>query len=227
MTVDVGGSDARLDLYWIPLGAGARVVQTSGRIYEGLAALAQRRPRQDLYHSALVADTAEGRYVVEMTPVPDDNGSERGVVGGGAVGSRLLGRLRVFRYELRRWRDGVVPDIAYAVDSPVRITNDVDEVRRALALLELVPTPVWGRDELGAGEMWNSNSVTSWVLERAGLVDAAGVPPRGGRAPGWDAGVLVARRSLVATTASASRPDPSRQDVRLPTGGARVTPPRR
>ena len=119
MTVDVGGSDARLDLYWIPLGAGARVVQTSGRIYEGLAALTQRRPRQDLYHSALVADTADGRYVVEMTPVPDDNGSERGVVGGGAVGSRLLGRPRVFRYELRRWRDGVVPDIAYAVDCPV------------------------------------------------------------------------------------------------------------
>ena len=42
MTVEVRGSDARLDLYWIPLGAGARVVWTSGRIYEGLAALAQR-----------------------------------------------------------------------------------------------------------------------------------------------------------------------------------------
>ena len=119
------------------------------------------------------------------------------------MGSRLLGRFRVFRYELRRWRDGVIPDIDYAVDSPVRISDDADVVRRALALLELVPTPVWGRDELHAGEMWNSNSVVSWVLERAAVIDAAGVPPRGGRAPGWDAGVFVARRSTATSAASA------------------------
>src|ERR1044072_636424 len=186
-------TDARLDLYWIPVGAGNRVVRASCRIYEGIAAFAQRRPQQDLYHSALIAETADGRYVVEVTPVPDDHGSHRGVVGVGPVGSRLLGRWRVFRYELRRWRDGVIPDIAYAVDSPVCLTKDIDEVSLALALLELVPTPVWGRDELDAGEMWNSNSVTSWVLEGAGI-GAAGVPPHGGRAPGWDAGVLVARR---------------------------------
>jgi len=42
--------------------------------------------------------------------------------------------------------------------------------------------------------MWNSNSVVSWVLSRAGLVEGAGRPPGNGRAPGWDAGVVVAGR---------------------------------
>jgi hypothetical protein len=46
--------------------------------------------------------------------------------------------------------------------------------------------------------MWNSNSVISWALVRAGVIDAAGSPPAGGRAPGWDAGVAVARRSPAA-----------------------------
>ena len=42
--------------------------------------------------------------------------------------------------------------------------------------------------------MWNSNSVVSWLIVRSGLdVDAIELPP-GGRAPGWDAGIVVARR---------------------------------
>lgn len=49
-------------------------------------------------------------------------------------------------------------------------------------------------DEMDTGDMWNSNSVVSWVLTCAGLLDAAGEPPPGGRAPGWQAGVVVARR---------------------------------
>jgi hypothetical protein len=57
-----------------------------------------------------------------------------------------------------------------------------------------VPALVWGRDEVGAGEMWNSNSVVAWLLERAGIGTAHIVFPPGGRAPGWDAGVAVARR---------------------------------
>ena len=32
-----------------------------------------------------------------------------------------------------------------------------------------VPKLVWGRDELGAGEMWNSNSIISWLIARSGL----------------------------------------------------------
>lgn len=184
----------RLELYWIPLGSGARVVRTSGRIFEALMAFVQRRPSCSLYHSALVAHTPEGPWFVEMTPVPDLT-QDRGVVGEGAVGARLLGRFRVFRYEIRRWRDGTIPDLGDAVASPVLVTDEVSAVRHALDLVAQVPTPVWGRDELDAGEMWNSNSVVSWVLARAGLLDAAGSPPTGGRAPGWDAGVLVAGRT--------------------------------
>jgi hypothetical protein len=189
---------ARLELYWIPLGAGQRVVRTSGRIYEALVAWKQRRPRCALYHSALVAYTPDGSYSIEVTPVPAHDDRDRGVIGSGAVGSRRLGWLRAFRYELRCWRDGVIPDLGYAVGSPVLISDDVEVVHEVLRLLSDVPTPVWGRDELGAGEMWNSNSVVSWLLVRAGAIGAAGSPPGGGRAPGWDAGAVVARRSAVA-----------------------------
>jgi len=65
-----------------------------------------------------------------------------------AVGSALLGRFRIFRYDLRRWLAGNIPDLAYATGGPVRI----------------------------------------------------GVPPNLGRAPGWSAGVLVARRDSRAST---------------------------
>ena len=66
-----------------------------------------------------------------------------------------------------------------------------------LSLAPEVPTPVWGRDGLRTGDMWNSNSVISWLITRAGL-DPEEVPlPCGGRAPGWDAGIIAARRNLV------------------------------
>jgi hypothetical protein len=42
-----------VDLYWIPLGAGGYAVRLSGKLYEALKALAEHRPRLDLYHSAL------------------------------------------------------------------------------------------------------------------------------------------------------------------------------
>jgi hypothetical protein len=186
-----------LDLYWIPLGAGADVVRISGKTYEALSALHQRRPRRDLFHSALVAVTSNAEFVIEMTPVTDGRGrQDRGVVSEGPVGSRWLRRLRPFRYEIRRWREGVIPDLSYAVASPVRITDDAGLVERLLEIVPLVPTPVWGRDELHAGEMWNSNSVVAWLLARSGLITAAGDPPGGGRAPGWDAGVTAAERQF-------------------------------
>ena len=188
-----------LDLYWIPLGAGARIVQTSGKLYEAVVAFRQHRERRPLFHSALIATLPEGRYFMEMTPIPRDRtGDDRGVVGEGAVGSSLLGRCRVFRYELRRWLNGTIPDLGSSVDGPVRVSHDESAVRRVLELMPLVPTPVWGRDELHTGEMWNSNSVISWVLSRARLVEAAGAPPNHGRAPGWDAGLSVALRRPLA-----------------------------
>ena len=42
--------------------------------------------------------------------------------------------------------------------------------------------------------MWNSNSIIAWLVARAGLDADAILPPMGGRAPGWHAGLLVARR---------------------------------
>lgn len=68
-----------------------------------------------------------------------------------------------------------------------------------LDLVSSVPTPVWGRDELHTGEMWNSNPVTSWLIARGGI-DAAPIhPPAAGRAPGWAAGLVVAVREPPAT----------------------------
>ena len=44
------------------------------------------------------------------------------------------------------------------------------------------------------GEMWNSNSVISWLLIRSGIGVHGIVPPSNGRAPRWTAGVTVADR---------------------------------
>lgn len=167
-------------------------MRLNGRIYETIVATAQRRERRDLYHSALGVRTDRDRYVIEMAPVRDGRGDERGVVAEGAVGARWAVRFRVFRYEIRRWPGGQIPDLDEAVESPRRL--DADPMR-ILALVPEVPVPVWGRDELQAGEMWNSNSLVSWLLVRAGLAVETVMPPAGGRAPGWDAGIVVARRS--------------------------------
>jgi hypothetical protein len=51
-----------------------------------------------------------------------------------------------------------------------------------------------GRDELCTGEMWNSNSVNSWLIAGCGLDAESIEPPVGGRAPGWRAGIVAARR---------------------------------
>ena len=184
----------RVDLYWLPLGAGGHSVRLNGRVYEAVVARLERRPTRDLYHSALVVYAPDGRFVIEQAPVRDANGAQRGVVAEGAVGHRLAGRFRIFRYEIRCWRDGVIPDVAEAVGGPQLLSDDPREARRLLDLAPSVPTPLWGRDELGTGEMWNSNSVTSWLLVRSGIAADAIPLPAGGRAPGWNAGLVLARR---------------------------------
>ncbi len=192
------GDAYALDLYWLPLGAGGHSVRFNGRVYEAAVAAWQRRSRLDLYHSALEAATPEGGYVLEMAPALIGGRGEHGVVAGGSVGSRLLGWSPLFRYEVRRWLGGVIPDLAEGVESPRRLTTDPVLVERLLELVPRVPTPVWGRDELHAGEMWNSNSLISWLLVRSGVdVDRVSLPA-GGRAPGWDAGVAVALRASTA-----------------------------
>jgi hypothetical protein len=186
-----------IDLYWLPLGAGGHFVRLNGHIYERLHAWRDHRPRFDLYHTALEVRVSEGRFVIENAwPIPDTNTASRGVTVQGPVGSRRLGRFRVFRYEVRRWCDGTIADADEAVASPRRLSSDETQARRLLAMTPLVPEYVWGRDELRTGEMWNSNSVISWLLTRSGLPAAQIHPPDGGRAPGWATGVVAAELGM-------------------------------
>jgi hypothetical protein len=194
-------AEESVDLYWLPLGAGGHSVRLNGRVFEFVAARVARRPSCDLYHSALEVCVPAGRFVIEQAPVRDGNGRERGVVAEGPVASRWAGRWRLFRYEVRRWRDGSIPDVDEAVDSPRRLATDPVAARRLLELVPQVPTLTWGRDEPAAGEMWNSNSVIAWLVAKAGIELGSVHPPAGGRAPGWDAGVTVARRREAPTGA--------------------------
>ena len=180
-----------VDLYWLPLGAGGHFVRFNGRVYEALIAARERRARSDLYHSALEVRVAGEMVSVEMGPVV--GGNAQAAVVHGPVGARWAGRSRLFRYEIRRCRDGAIPDIAEAVDSPRHLTDNDSVARRLLDLVPEVPPLVWGRDELRVGDMWNSNSVIAWLLVRSGLDTAAIHPPAGGRAPGWRAGLALAR----------------------------------
>ena len=195
MAVEAGNVADGVDLYWLPLGAGGHFVRLNGLAYVAVMAFRERRPRFDLYHSALVIRVPEGTFVIETAwPIPDDEPALRGVVLEGPVFSRRIARYRTCRYEVRRWRDGVIPDIAEAVASPQRLTDDGGQARHVLELVDAVPALVWGRDELGTGDMWNSNSVIAWLLARGDLGAEAIQPPAQGRAPGWRAGLVMARR---------------------------------
>ncbi len=197
-------ADVHVQLFWLPLGAGERtgLVRLSGHVYEAIAARRGRRTRQALFHSALrvVLDGTES--VIEMAPVWSTPDPERGVVGEGAVGLPWLGRFRAFRYELRCWRGGVIPDRAYAVDSPREVDTDHARASRLLRSVADFPTSTWGLDEQGTGEMWNSNSLVSWLLASTDHDTDTITPPAGGRAPGWEAGLRVAARTRTATSTS-------------------------
>ena len=140
-----------VDLYWIPLGAGGHFVRFNGRVFEAIDAARSTGDAAKLYHAALVVELDGDRYTIELAPSPDADEASRGVVATGAVGSRLLGWSRLFRYEVRCWRGGSIPDLAEAVGGPRRLTSDPAVARRLLGLVASVPTPVWGRDELQDG----------------------------------------------------------------------------
>lgn len=189
-----GSAVDAIDLFWIPLGSGGNgYVRANGRLYEKVMARRERRRPLDLYHTALVVSVAGRRVVVENAwPSPDSDSSSRGVVVEGPVFVRGAARLRPLRYEIRRWPNGVIPDLDEAVDSPRRLTERSADAERLLSLVPAVPPLVWGRDESNAGEMWNSNSVIAWLLARTDPRLAEVQPPREGRAPGWRAGIVVA-----------------------------------
>jgi hypothetical protein len=217
-------SEASIELYWLPLGAGGWFVRLNGRIWEAIQARVEHRRPLDLYHTALVVRLPEGRFVIENCwPIPDDDGPSRGVVVEGPVASRRMGRWRVFRYEVRRWRDGIIADADQAVASPQLLSDDPLQARRLLELVGCLPSPVWGRDQLGTGEMWNSNSVIAWLLAQSGLPTDAIRPPAGGRAPGWQAGLVMAHRSpsRIGNAPSSLRHPPAARPIEI-----EIVPPR-
>ena len=183
-------------LYWIPLGAGGSgFVRMNGRIYEAIKAILQQRQPHNLYHTALEVRVPEGRFIVEtMWPSPDGDTVNRGVIREGPVFSHWMSFTRLFRYEVRCWQDGILPDADAAIDGPQLLSGDLETARRLLGLVGTVPPLTWGRDQTAVGDMWNSNSVISWLLTRSGLPIETVEPPSGGRAPGWESGIAVALR---------------------------------
>jgi hypothetical protein len=184
---------AAVDLFWLPLGAGeSGCVRWNGKLYERLVAWRAGRAAQDLYHSALEVRLGGERFVIEMGPAWG-RGPHDDAVCEGPVGLGWLSWAPVFRYEVRRSQDGSVADVSEAVASPQRLGTDAVLARQLLELVPEFPTLTWGRDQLGAGDMWNSNSLTSWLLARSGHRPDLVVLPPNGRAPGWSAGLAAAR----------------------------------
>jgi hypothetical protein len=130
------------------------------------------------------------RVAVEMAPAWGEGSGRPGVRVTGPVGLRGLGAIRWFRYEVRCTAGRDVPDAGRAVVVP--LTARRSAAAALLDSLDGVPALTWGRDELGLGEMWNSNSLIASLIARAGLPHRA--PPQGGRAPGWAAGMRLAGR---------------------------------
>lgn len=186
--------DASVRLYWIPVGAGQHAVRNSTSVFERIDAHRHHRPRRTLYHAALEVQLGADHWTVEMAPAWAGPGREHGVTTTGPVGIRRLGSSRFFRYEVRIWRDGSVPDLGYAVGGALHVPTDPVRTRRLLAAGARVPSLTWGRDELGLGDMWNSNSLVAWLLATSGHDVDSLAPPGGGRAPGWSAGLELARR---------------------------------
>lgn len=194
MTPDRGSGEgsAEVLLHWLPLGAGGHVVAFNGRVYEAICARQQHRRRAPLFHAALSLRLDKVSFAIEMGPVWGNTAPTRGVVVEGPVGLRALGRSRLFRYEVRAWRGGSIPDLPLAVGEPTVMSRDHAHAANLLALVRQVPPLTWGRDELGLGEMWNSNSLIAWLLLRSGHDLRHTRPPARGRAPGWGSGVALA-----------------------------------
>ena len=127
MDTDLLNGDARngssqltagVDLYWIPLGAGEVVVRACGTVFEAVSALVQRRRTYDLYHSALRSDRSR-RPIRHRDGAHPRIGAENGEASWprAPVGTKGAGQFRPCRYEIRRWRDGVIPDAQEAIHS--------------------------------------------------------------------------------------------------------------
>lgn len=182
-------SGAHVDLLWLPVGAGGHVVVHTSRWWEWLHARREHRSPRPLFHAALEVFDGGARHVIEMTPAWGHRQPDRGVVATGPVGLAWLGGVRLFSYEVRCWHEGIIPDREWAVGPPVRFDMSRPEAAELLSRVHHLPRLTWGRDAFGIGDMWNSNSVVSWLLLSSGIDAAAIVPPGGGSAPGWRSGI--------------------------------------
>ncbi|MCS5479455.1 hypothetical protein NYP18_07275 [Corynebacterium sp. YIM 101645] len=185
-------ADAHALLWWLPVGAGGHVVVHTSRWWELWNAVRARRAPEPLFHAVLEVFTGQHRHVIEMGPAWGQRGPVRQVVATGPVGAQALGRWVMFRYEVRCWAEGDIPDREFAVGPPRRISLTVREAADLVARTAEVPTHVWGQDIFGVGDMWNSNSLISWLLQSSGIDARALAPPAPGRAPGWRSGILAA-----------------------------------
>lgn len=188
---------ASVEILWLPLGAGGHSVRYNGRVYEWLVSRLEHRAACDLYHAGLEVWLGADRHAIEVGPVWPAPPTSRGSVGEGPVGAVVLGHVSWFRYEVRCWHGGVIPDAEFASARQRRPVSP-ELAERLLAAVGQVPRLTWGRDELGVGDMWNSNSVVAWILTASGVGTDWTHVPAGGRAPGWAAGLASAPRLLAA-----------------------------
>ena len=202
-------AEASVDLYWLPLGAGGHSVRLNGRVYESWWPRMPRggRPSTSTTPRSWFACPA-GRFVIEQAPVRDGNGRERGVVSEGPVASRWAGRWRIFRYEVRL--------LARRLDTGRRrggrqpaATNERSSCGTPAARARAA-----GADaDVGTRRVLRGGDVELELAESPGSLSAAGSrlasirPPAGGRAPGWNAGVTVARRRSLLADASCDPPE--------------------
>ncbi|MDN4481777.1 hypothetical protein [Demequina muriae] len=194
MSTDSADHGDRATLLWLPVGAGGHVVVHTSAWWERWRAAVERRPPAPLFHAALEFRLDGVPSVMEMAPAWGVGSGDQGVLATGPVGLAWLGRSRFFRYEIRCWAHGVIPDREWAVGDPIDLTGDAETIAGMLASVGSAPTLTWGQTVPDTGDMWNSNSLVSWVLATAGL-PTRHEPPNGGRAPGWAAGEHVARRA--------------------------------
>jgi hypothetical protein len=66
------------------------------------------------------------------------------------------------------------------VNSPRRVSADAARARSVLDPAPRFPAHTWGLNEQRTGEMWNSNSLVSWLLVRSGHDFTVLTPPAGG-----------------------------------------------
>ncbi len=127
------------------------------------------------------------RYTFELMPAPPGANHDGEVTG--PVGVRGADRLRLFRYRACLFEASELPDEAWAIGEPLRLSDDPVTVGRVIDLRRDIPAYTWGRRRRGHSEMRTSDSAVSWLLGRAGIEVGAIVVPEGTRAPGWKAGI--------------------------------------